>query len=61
MRVPKPETIKKFVQAGEDAGLTVDQMIDLLRRGLSVDTLMDMIEWRLSKPIEAPRSSRWIM
>jgi len=59
--VPKPETIKKFVQAGEDAGLTVEQMIDLLRKGLTVETLMDMIEWRLSKPIEAPHTPRWIM
>ena len=61
MAAPKPEMIKKFVQAGENAGFTVQQMIDLLRKGLSVKTLMDMIEWRLSKPIEAPRSSRWIM
>ena len=61
MGTPKLETIKKFVRAGEDAGFTVEQMIDLLRKGLSVETLMDMIEWQLSRPTGALRSWRWIM
>jgi hypothetical protein len=57
MAKPSLATIEKLVMAGEDAGYTVEQMIDLLRKGLSLETLMDMIEWRLSNRIEAASRS----
>jgi hypothetical protein len=34
--------------AGEQAGFTLDQMIQLLNSGMSVVTLLDLIAWRLS-------------
>ena len=39
MESPKLATIEKLVKAGEQAGLTVDQMIDLLRAGVGVGTV----------------------
>jgi hypothetical protein len=53
--------VEKFVRAGEQAGFTVEQMIQLLRTGASVEDLLRMIEWRLSPPVIEPRSSRWII
>jgi len=53
--------IEKLVLAGEQAGFTVEQMIQILQTGASVEALLPMIEWRLSPlPVE-PRSCRWIM
>lgn len=53
--------IEKLVLAGEQAGFTVEQMIQILRTGESVEALLHMIEWRLSPlPVE-PRSCSWIM
>lgn len=48
---------------GEQAGFTVEQMIELLNAGVGVDTLLDLISWRLEQPTPlAPvsRSSQWI-
>jgi hypothetical protein len=53
--------VEKFVRAGEQAGFTVEQMIQLLQTGASVEDLLRMIEWRLSPAAVEPRSSRWIM
>lgn len=39
--------IGKLAVAGEQAGFTVEQMIDLLNSGLAVETLLDLIAWRL--------------
>ncbi|HKU24224.1 MAG TPA: hypothetical protein VJQ54_02070 [Candidatus Sulfotelmatobacter sp.] len=39
--------IEKLAIAGEQAGLSVDQMIYLLSSGLTVATLLDLIAWRL--------------
>ena len=50
--------IDKLVLAGEQAGFSVEQMIQLLRTGASVEALLCMIEFR---PIVEPRSSRWVM
>ncbi len=33
--------------AGEQAGFSLEQTIDLLNQGLSVETLLDLIFWRL--------------
>lgn len=52
--------VGKFVRAGEQAGFSVEQMIQLLQTGASVETLLKMIEWRLSPTVIERRSSRWI-
>jgi hypothetical protein len=39
--------IEKLAIAGEQAGLSLDQMIYLLSSGLTVATLLDLIAWRL--------------
>ena len=39
--------IRKLAVAGEQAGFTLDQMIELLNSGLSVVALLDLITWRL--------------
>jgi hypothetical protein len=61
MEEPKLATIRKLVVAGERAGFSVEEMIDLLQHGLTMASLLDLIEWRLSPRVVAPRSSRWIM
>jgi len=53
--------IEKLVLAGEQAGFTVEQMIQILQTGASVEGLLCMIELRLSSPAAESRSSRWIM
>jgi hypothetical protein len=55
------ETIQKVITAGQEAGFTLDQMIELLEKGFTVESLLRMIEWRLSPPVVEPRSSRWIV
>ena len=42
--------IAKLATAGQQAGLTVEQMIGLLNAGLGVEGLMDVIAWRLEQP-----------
>jgi hypothetical protein len=42
--------IRKLAIAGEQAGFTLDQMIQLLNSGMSVVTLLDLIAWRLGPP-----------
>jgi hypothetical protein len=39
--------IEKLAIAGEQVGFTIEQMIDLLDAGLTVETLLDLIAWRL--------------
>lgn len=39
--------IEKLAIAGEQAGLSVDQMIYILSSGMTVATLLDLIAWRL--------------
>jgi len=58
--------VGKLAIAGEQAGFTIEQMIQLLNAGLSVDDLVQLIAQRLDdmtrKSIAASRnSSRWIM
>jgi hypothetical protein len=60
MEKPAELVIAKLVQAGEQAGLSVEQMIQLLRTGTSVETLLDWIGLGQEAPV-VPSSSRWIM
>jgi len=57
--------VGKLAIAGEQAGFSLEQMIELLDQGLSVETLWDLISWRLEalqKPSAQPAcSSGWIM
>ena len=52
--------IAKLVSAGEQAGFTVEQMIQLLQTGATIESLLCLIELRLS-PITIPSSTRWVM
>ena len=57
-------SVFKLALAGEQAGFTIEQMIALLNSGLTVETLLLVIEWKLTQaPIEPSqlRSSRWVM
>jgi hypothetical protein len=40
--------IIKLARAGEQAGFTVEEMIELLKTGVSVETLLDLICCRLN-------------
>ena len=40
--------IRKLAIVGEQAGFSLDQMIQLLNSGMSVVTLLDLIAWRLA-------------
>ena len=53
--------IEKLVRAGEHAGFSVEQMIQILQTGVDVETLLQMIERRLSPPSARQRSSRWVI
>jgi len=39
--------IRRLAIAGEQAGFSLDQMIELLNSGLSLVALLDLITWRL--------------
>jgi hypothetical protein len=53
--------IEKLVRAGEQAGFSAEQMIQLLQTGASVETLLSLIELRLSPATASLRSSHWVM
>jgi hypothetical protein len=49
--------ICKLATAGEQAGFSVEQMIDFLNAGLSVEGLLDLIALRLERPPESSAAS----
>lgn len=54
----------KLARAGEQAGFTIEQMIVWLNTGLTVETLLLIVEWKLTHaPVEPSllRSSQWVM
>ena len=54
----------KLAIAGEQAGFSVEQMIDFLNSGLSVEGLLDLIALRLERVPEfcaQPTPSGWIV
>ncbi|HVN18509.1 MAG TPA: hypothetical protein VMU05_07045 [Dongiaceae bacterium] len=57
--------INKLAIAGEQAGFSLEQMIQLLDDGLSVETLLDLIAWSLENRQHDGRSlgcsSCWVM
>jgi hypothetical protein len=56
--------ISKLVLVGEQAGFSLEHMIQLLDAGLSVETLIELIAWRFDgrhEPRPLAASSCWIM
>jgi hypothetical protein len=54
--------IERLARVGEQAGISVEQMILILNSGMSVDDLLEIIDRSLPAPRgETHRSSRWIM
>lgn len=56
--------VERLAIAGQQAGLSVEQMIDLLNDSMAVDTLLDLIDWRLealrNPPILQGSPSGWV-
>jgi hypothetical protein len=57
--------ITKLAIAGEQAGFSVEQMIELLNAGVTVETLLELIAWRLEGtqsvlPLSGS-SSNWVI
>jgi hypothetical protein len=56
------QVVYKLAMAGEQAGFSLEQLIQILNAGVSVETLLNWIEVRLDGVDPGPpRSSRWIM
>lgn len=57
--------ISKLAMAGEDAGFTVEQMIQLLDAGITVGGLLELISWRLDASrrsvLSSGSSADWVM
>jgi hypothetical protein len=41
------ESVAKLAKAGEQAGFRIEQMIELLDAGVSVEGLINLIAWRM--------------
>lgn len=56
--------IGKLAIAGQQAGFSIEQMIHLLNDGLTVETLLELISWRLCEmpnPITGQSySAHWV-
>jgi hypothetical protein len=57
--------VGKLAIAGEQAGFSLEQMIELLDAGLNVETLFELITWRLVEvrkpPAQPTCSSGWMV
>jgi hypothetical protein len=56
--------ISKLAVAGEQAGFTVEEMIQLLDHGITVEGLLELISWRLDgrlTPAPSGASAHWVM
>ena len=51
--------ISKLAVAGEQAGFSLEQMIQLLDSGLTVEILIELIAWRFEHPRRLSVSSCW--
>ena len=62
METSTAHAVYKLAIAGEQVGFSVEQMIQILDAGVSVEALLHLIEWRLGGVDPSPaHSSRWIM
>jgi hypothetical protein len=55
------ESVYKLAIAGEQAGFSLEDMIQILNAGVTVETLLHLIERRLSEEAPVLRSSRWVI
>lgn len=56
------QSVYKLALVGEEAGLTLEDMIQILQAGASVKTLLGLIEARLGTDTHHPTSSSaWIV
>jgi hypothetical protein len=53
--------ISKLAVAGEQSGFSLEQKIQLLDSGLSVESLIELIAWRFEHPRPLSVSSCWIV
>jgi len=57
--------VAKLAIAGDQAGFSVEQLIQLLNAGISIEAVLDLIALRVydeaRKPGPQSTSSRWIM
>jgi hypothetical protein len=53
--------IERLARVGEQAGVSVEQMILILNAGVSVEDLLDIIDKRLQTPQEFIGYSCWVM
>ena len=51
-------SVFKLALSGEQAGFTIEQMIEFLSAGITVDTLLWIIEWKLTHAPIAPSDLR---
>jgi len=56
-----PQTIAKLIRTGEQASYTIEQLIQLLDTGLTVEASFKLIELRRAGPFLEPRSSGRVM
>ena len=54
-------TVEELAIAGERAGFSSQSMIFMLNAGISVATLIQLIQWGLKNSEPTERSSRWVM
>jgi hypothetical protein len=55
------QAVYKLAIAGEQAGFSLEQMIQMLTDRITAETLLHLIEWQLRGIDPSPaRSSRWI-
>ena len=56
------QSIRKLAMAGEQAGFTVEQMMQLLKEGVDIKTLISLIEWKILYNDEQPSAphQRWV-
>ena len=51
----------KLASEGEQAGLTFEQMLEILSSGVTIEELLRIIQWNLSGAKIPPGASHWIM
>ncbi|MGA8489351.1 MAG: hypothetical protein WB711_02950 [Terriglobales bacterium] len=61
MPQPLAHAVEKLARAGEQAGMSVEDMIRLLNAGVSVESLLDLIGRLQTCRDETRRFSQWIM
>ena len=56
------QTVYMLAIAGEQAGFSLEQMIQMLNTGITVETLLQLIQLRLREVAPSPAlPARWIM